>query len=729
MNVTGAKITLLGLTATLLAGVSWPALAADGDGALETVVVTAERRDTTLLDTPVAVSAVNGDELKKRAFERVNDLGGLVAGLTVPNQNYANQTLFIRGVGSTIASGNPMVGFYIDDVFIARPFGIGWFGNLPDIEQVEVIRGPQGTLYGENSAAGAIKLISRTPTDDFRASAEVTGGNIGTFGAKGYVAGAIIPGELDGSLAYAHLQTGGPDKNPYLHYNQGGLLDDQGRGILRWTPSTGLEVVASVDFLRDRSQYRTAAPATAPAGFTAGPRTTFSDTPAEQPTDTYGATLHVSYIIDDNLTFKSISATRSLDNWAPNDTDGLPTYISGFSRHVTSTIYSQELQLLGDYGDLQFTTGFSYYNEVLGQYRFSWANNVFSGQQSQNDSEDLGLYGQAKYKLTDQLTATLGIRFNREVKGMDSYAYKSNLLGATTSLQQIAQAPGTNLGTIYTVSGLTKTYWATTPRVGLDYKITPDILLYADFASGQSSGGWNQASGSLTVASVPVDPQKVDSYEAGIKINAWDGRVFATLDGFYNDFKGYQATITNPVIGGVTQVGTIQVNAGNAHIQGGEFELHAKPFANLETTATLTLLDDAFDTYLNPTGAATSNYVGQELPYVPKTSAGVSATYTVPFADGSAFRLFGAWRYESSSFSDITPTRAQIKFPDQTYVDASLSYTFDDDKWTTSLNVKNLLDETYLLPLGGAYAPSSGLYGRLANWPRQITFTVRHEFD
>lgn len=710
----------------LLTTVSGPVLAQTQVAALDTVLVTAERRETSVQDTPLSVKALNAEELEKRAFRRVNDLAGLAPGLTVPNQNYSNQFFFIRGVGTGIASGNPMVGFYIDDVYIPRPFGIGWVGNLPDIEQIEIINGPQGTLYGMNSAAGAIKLNSRKPTDEFKAWAEIGAGNLNALEARGYISGGIIPGLLSASFAVSHLNNDGPDYNPHKREKAGGLANQSARAILNYTPSSDLEVLFSFDYMRDRSEYRTGAQQFV-AG--AGLRRTFSEVNSRSPHDGGGVTLRASYNIDESLTLKSITAFRFFDTWGPVDSDGLPTYQSGFTRHITQNTYSQEFQLQGSYDAIEFTTGLAWFREILRQYRFSWQNSTtFSGQFSNNLTEDFGFYGQVKYHITDDLSATAGVRVNRETKGMDSSQYRSNVLGALTSLLREAYAPGTVLSYVYSVRDLEQVYWAVTPKFILDYKVAPETLLYASWSSGEGSGGYNQASPTLAVATLPVDPTTVSTTEVGLKTTFWDGRIQTNAAAFYNDFKNYQATITNPVIGGTLLPGTFQVNAGNATIYGAEFEVRAKPTNNLETQLAATFLKSRFDSYLNPTGAATSNYVGQELPFAPRFSIGFGATYTIPFADNSEIRLFGSYRYESTSYSDITPYRQITKFPNQDYVDASITYVSPDEDWTLTVKAKNLLGADYRNPIGGAYNPAANTYAWTSNWPRQVVVSLRRDF-
>jgi iron complex outermembrane receptor protein len=202
------------------------------DAALATVTVTAERRSTDVQKTAVAVSAVGESQLQERQVHTLADLAGQAAGLTLPS-NYINQQyVFIRGIGNSRPAGNPSVGVYIDDVYVARQFGNA-YSNLPDIERVEILRGPQGTLYGQNTSSGAVKIISRDPSEEFTGSVEAGAGNYGTFESKGYFSGALVPEVLLGSLAVSSRHSDGYAYNYTLHKDVNGFDTNQIRSIHR----------------------------------------------------------------------------------------------------------------------------------------------------------------------------------------------------------------------------------------------------------------------------------------------------------------------------------------------------------------------------------------------------------------------------------------------------------------------------------------------------------------
>lgn len=679
------------------------------------IVVTAQHRDTQLLKTPIAINAITSKQLEDSAVRRLNDLAGMAAGVTMPNQTLANQAIFIRGVGTAIASANPSVGVYIDDVYIPRPYGIGWYGSLPDVDQIEILHGPQGTLYGQSSSAGALKINSRTPDDHTKGLAELGIGNDNSREARGYISGAIVPGTLAASLAGAYIHRGGPDYNATLGRKVGKIDNLQLRGIVSYKPTSNFDAKLSVDYMRDRGEYRTAAPTTKPDGSPNSLRTTYSDIDPSQPYSGLGATLRLEYRPSDTVTLRSITAARGFDTTTPVDSDGLPTYKSGFIRDVNQRQISQEFQVLASLGRLDLTAGLSLYRERLNTDRWSWTNNAFSYIRSRNVAENAGAFVQADYKLTDKLTATAGVRLSIERREMDSGAWKSD-------------AERDILANTYLLNGLHTTYRAALPKAALAYQWNPNLMSYVSFSIGQTTGGYNQAAPTGAVAAIPVDPEKVLAYEFGNKATFLGGKAYATATFYYNDYRDYQASLANPVLNGQVTAGTVVVNAGKATIYGGEFELGGQPLPRVDAHLSIAAMHSRFDSFENPTGAANTDYVGQALPFAPKFTLGASGTYTLPFASGASARFNGTVHHESSSFSEITTSRNLTKFPIQTYVDASIAVVSPGGHWTYSVTAKNLLGTNYRLPVAGAYSPSSGIYGFISNYPRQVMFRVRRDF-
>lgn len=686
-----------------------PSANVDGAVSLPDVKVTAERHENVLQKTPVTVNALEAEELQRRGVAKLSDLAGLAAGVNIPNQWANTQSVFIRGIGSSRPIGNPSVGWYLDDVYVPRSFGSSYIGSLPDIERIEVLHGPQGTLYGQNTSSGALRLISRQPSAAFGAWLSVGAGNQGQVETRGYVNGTLSPGLLVGSVAVSTSHVDGDVDNVQLGREVNGYENQQVRGILRLTPENGVVATLTVDGLHAHATGG-ATPLNWPG---TGERRNFSDYAKPQQYNSGGASLKLEGSLTDTLSWKSITATRGFDVHMPSD-DPYPTPVSGFDQNLDQHQVSQEFQLFGDYDHFNFITGLMLWHEVFEMDRLSWGSNRFSIIDSKSTTDTVGLYGQGTYHLTDRLGLTAGVRLSKEWRDLDSAAYVSN-------------AGGERLSQTYAVDGLSKTYQSATPKVGLDYQWTPNVLLYANWAIGQTSGGWNAAAATLAIARVPVDPEKVTATEVGFKATAWDGRLRGNLALFYNDYRDYQASINNPVVGGQLVPGAVIVNAGRAHTYGAEWESALQATADLQFTLNLAYLKTRFDEFVNPTGAASTDFTGYELPYSPEWSGSIGAIYAHALADGARVRLGANLRAETSSFSQVSATNTYTKFPSTHYLDASAAYTTAGGKWTYSLTAKNLLDKTYVLP--GYYIPALNYSSANYNRERQWLLSVRRDFQ
>lgn len=675
---------------------------------LPEVKVTAERRETTLQKTPVTVNVIDSNELEKRSVTKLSDLAGLAAGVNIPNQWLNTQSVFIRGIGSSRPIGNPSVGWYLDDVYIPRSFGSSFFGNLPDIERVEVLHGPQGTLYGQNTSSGALKLISKQPSADPHAWASLGLGNQGQVETRGYATGALVPEVLKASVAFASSKIDGDVHNVYLHKDVNDYENKQFRSIVDLTPNDSFDATLIIDGLHGHATAG-ATPLNQPG---TGKRRNFSDIDDEQNYDSGGVSLKLQQQLNDQLAVKSVTAYRQFDVDMPSD-DPYPTYKSGFDQDLNQDQYSQEFQILGDYDRFNFITGLMLWHEVFEMDRLSWSNNAFSIIDSKSTTDSVGLYGQGTYHVTDALGVTLGLRFNKEWREMDSAAYASN-------------ADRMRLTRRYSVDGLKEEYEAVTPKITVDFQWTPEVLTYATYAIGETSGGWNPASASLAIAEVPVDPEKVTSYEVGLKSTALDGRLRNNVALFYNDYKDYQASINNPIIGGQLITGAVIANAGQAHTWGAEWESTFKATRSLDFNLNLAYLRTKFDEFLNPTGAASTDFAGYELPYAPRWSGSIGTTYSLPLSNGADLRLNANYRSESSSYSAVSATNEFTKFPSTHYLDAGVFYTTADAGWTFSVTGKNLLNKTFELP--GSYVPALNYNSVTYNRERQVLLTVRRDF-
>ncbi|MDQ7969515.1 MAG: TonB-dependent receptor [Oxalicibacterium faecigallinarum] len=686
-------------------------VSADEGLTIPDVTVTAERRSTSLQKTPVAVNSVSADELEQKGVRRLADLNGVAPGVSAPtSSNNGTTAIFIRGIGASRPIGNPSVGLYLDDVYLPRTFGAGFYGSLPDVERVEILRGPQGTLYGQNTSAGAVKFISKIPGQTREAWVSGAVGNNGALETRGYYSTPINPGKLSASVAFVHDEKDGELYNTTTRRDAGIARNTQLRTLFNWTPTDDFSALLSIDGTRFKQDWVILPDPRFTPG--AGKQTAASLNPTQE-YQGGGLSLKLNKKINQNLEVKSITAYRKFDYWMPTGYDYTPARIFGFNQDLDQRQISQEFQLSGDYGRFNFITGLSLFREVFEVDRLSWRSGSYNILRSKNTTDNVGLFGQGNYKLTEKLNLSAGLRLNHEKKGMDASGYASNASGA-----QLAQQ--------FELNGLSKSFNAATPKLSLSYQWNPDLLTYASWSKGETSGGYNSVPGNAAIGEVPINPEKVTTYEIGIKSNDFGGRVKSSATFFYNDYDDYQASISNPIINGVPIAGSVIVNAGKAKTYGVELESAFKATSRLETRASLAYLKTEFVEFANPTGAANTNLNGAELPNAPKLTASLGGNYTLPLQSGGVVRFHGNARYQKESYSDISASRESTKYPAQTYVDVGTSYTTADGLWTAFASVKNLFDKQYTLP--GIYNPQLNLYGVTYNPERRILVGVRRDF-
>ncbi|QLF93972.1 TonB-dependent receptor [Pseudomonas sp. ABC1] len=703
----------------LLVGASTPSMAlqaeeqepqARKDPRLPDVIVTAERRETSLQQTPVAVGVLDAAALERKNSRGLQDLAaGAVAGLDAPGTTSSSMGYrSIRGIGSGSMPGhNSSVALYLDDVYIPRVINSGVFG-LPDIERIEVLRGPQGTLYGQNSSAGAIKVISATPTDEYRASLSLGAGNHGSREAKAFITGAINPGLLYGSFAYTKRENDGTVRNRTLNKDVNRINTEQARAKLRLTPNDTTDIVLTGDALKDTSDNYALSRANA-AGYPLSERVTYEDKQLKAKNVNAGLSLKVATQLNDELEFKSITAWRRFktdpDVWSY---DGIPDRRFGWEFHLDQRQVSQEFQLNGQHGALSYTTGVIGFQERLKVNRPNWTFNAYNGITSDTDVQSLGVYGQAHYQLTERLGATAGLRFNKQKDEYDWTSYASN-------------AALENLGTTGRLDGLTHKTDAWTPRLGLDYRINDNLFTYLSFAKGEKAGGHNVVSGSIAVAGLPIEPEQVTAYEWGLKSTALDGRLQSNLALFYNDFDDYQSGVSSPIVNGQVINGSVVVNAASAVLYGAELEVTARVTDDLKVNFNTTYVESEFKDFLNPTGNANTDYTGNSLPG-PRWLAGAGFTWNLPFAIPGSAELYGDVSYRSR---EVQLTR-EAEVPSRTLVNLGGTWYLPGDQWSLSLNVRNLLDKTYVTS-STWFAPFN-ILGETYNDPRTVLFSVKRDF-
>lgn len=646
--------------------------------ALSEIVVTAEKHETNLQKTPIAISVMTGEQMAARHAQSLGDLGdGSIPSLRVAPffARSSALTIGMRGVGAMSDANQPArdqaVGVYVDGVYLGRAQGLGT--ALYDIERIEVLKGPQGTLFGRNTEGGAISIVTRAPSGELRLNALAGYGN---YGAARYEAHLDLPTVNDISLKFDGLisQRDGTTKNPaptdHLDFNAYDKRGFQVRAL--WRPRDDF----SADYAFDVS-YDATTPfyvqLFSKGALPLGPLIHLQTDRAQAANvgvplqwsigDTYGHRLTLDWKLSDVLEAKSIASYRRLsqsqyDNaeqvlsvYAPNGT---------FSRyslaHVYQDQYSAEVQLLGTLPTLRFATGAFYFHEAVrdnaqtpNSVQWNATGTAASflpldldavpyDRASHVATESSGVYGQAVW--TPDLTRglahlTLGGRLTRDQK-------TGSLDVVNGKLPSYVDAAGR---TVTGVIPLDRSWTRFDPLVDLAVDVTPGATVYGRWSTGYKAGGAN--SRSLTYR--PFDPESVAMYELGAKTEFWDRRARLNLAVFSGELKDAQVDF-NVIIPGNNR-GTLETtNAARMKTKGVEADLAVSPVVGLTLSASYAFTDVSTSRAFNPfTGAISTVYPL----YSPKHAASLSADYERPLAGATLIAHLDA-NYSGRQYTSTT---------------------------------------------------------------------------
>ena len=682
--------------------------------AVEQVVVTAERRATDLQKTAIAISAFNAKLLADRKIDNIRDLSGQIPNFSISRVtiSHTTQTYALRGVGESDPIQEPVLAVYVDDVYIPRQ--IGSMVEFNDLERIEVLRGPQGTLYGRNSSAGALRVITRDPGDAFRAKAEVGLGNYGAVDVRALIEGSLVEGKLSGSLSYIHHSRDGVTFDPTLNHDVNRIDLDAYRAKLRWTPTDRLDVLLTVNALKDRSDSRSYVPVTQPGGVFRNDRS-YSEVEPKQDLDQISGALRVQYELNDNLKLKSVTSYGGFDlNPVYYDNDGQAALIQKNLIHYNDQYVTQEIQLNGDYGKLTFTSGLFYLHERFfvqrdgysrrnalptdpvatpGNYGFARAHNI-------TNTDAYAIFGEATYALTDRLSLTGGLRWTNEEKEFTFDNKVLNLAGQVTGQSIAGQAD--------------KIFSAVTPKASAQFQWTPDVLQYVTYSRGFKSGGFDNRATRLDLATRPFAPEKVDTYETGLKTQLFDNRARVNVAVFYNDYKDLQVSYSDPAYPG----NSVRGNAGKAHTYGVELESDVRATERLSLQASVGYLFGIYDKYKNAGGIGV-DADGHRLLNSPRWSVSAGVTYDVPIEIPGSIRAGLNAQFQTKTYFSALQ-RPQDEAPSQTFLNGTVTWQSPDPRWSVQLSGRNLLNSDE--PVTSTYTPATGVYYK--NYPDPRTFLV-----
>ena len=718
--------------------------ATTGSGQIGDIIVTAQKRSESLQRVPLAVTAVTSDQLARSEIKNLIGVASIVPNLSI-GQQLGVARVYLRGIGlENVSSGaEGSIAFHLDNVFISRP--IAALASFYDVGQIEVLRGPQGTLYGRNATGGSINITTRDPTQTLSGYADITVGNYGRVDTDGAISGPIVKDRLAVRLAFQTQDRDGFGKN----ITTGNTIDDLRtraiRGSLLFTPSDRLTVTTKADYYwqKDHSggyHFLGTGGFSAPnvpvplTGLLAGGRlasdvrdiATASDPNSR--VEFWGVSNKVAYDLSDTVSLTSITGYRWLQYTATSSLDPTSANLATILQFEHDTQFSQELQLSGNSDRFKWLLGLFYFHEkdqgllrsgldlfIIGQPKGFLSQGFYGGGYIKTDA--LAGFGQASYEVLDGLSLTVGARYSSEKKtDHDEFAFDFNDPYSATNPPAV------------TTADRSKRFKSFTPKIGLDYQVTPDVLLYGSWSKGFKAGTYN-----LGVLAPPVSPEKISAFEAGIKSSLFDRHFTANVAGFYYDYKDLQVSKLNGQ--------TIQLeNAANATIYGLEVELQARLGPRVQVNANGSWLHARFKDYISAdparpygggivdpnSGAPAFDLAGNSLSQSPDFTFFVGAQYELPTSSG-AFTLRGevSWR------DRIYYTPFNVSYVGQgpnAKANAFLNWTAPDERLNASLFVRNVFNRT---TYGPSYI-STGLVGFPINGyledPRTYGLRVGYKF-
>lgn len=733
--------------ATPAAGSTTPK-AEDGEK-LEKVTVTARRREESLQDVPVSVTAFTADTLSKNGVPDITAIAQSVPNTTLTASRGTNSTLtsFIRGVGQQdpVAGFEAGVGIYLDDIYLARPQGA--VADIYDVERIEVLRGPQGTLYGRNTIGGAVKYVTRklAPATDVRMKA--------TFGTYSQT-DLMLTGSTPLSDTFRIGGTVAKFKRDGFGTNLSNGQDNYDKDVTaarisaEFSPSTSLFIRLAADTTRDKSNPKHGHRLTADASSGAQVLSNVFDSRANltqalgknQEVTQDGGSALIEYQINSDLTFKSVTASRKDESFAPIDFDALNKPAFDVPALYKNEQFSQEFQLTYTGKNMQGVAGLYYidanaYNKfdvrLLGTSTFT-EDNV--------DTKAWAVFADASFDVTDKFSLAVGGRYTEDQR--KASVLRQIYLG-------VAGSPGMgNPGAVLfrtdtnlTNGELDRKDKKFTPRLSASWKASDTQNIYASVAQGFKGGSFdprlNLVGTRLTVAQAKkgFEPEIITTYELGLKSQFNGGRILTNAAIFSSDYKDVQIpgslAIDTNGDGVDDSFAGVTTNAGKARIKGVELEATARFTDQFSMSGMLGYIDAKYSQFI---GAGGINVASQRaFQNTPKKTANLRATYEWPMAmmgNTGKFSLSTdvSYRSDTQQFEFAVPILDQKAF---SLWNASLVWTTSDGKLRVGVHGKNLNDKLYKVagynfPTLPSVADSSVLafYGN----PRTVSATIEYRF-
>lgn len=729
-----------------------------GQIGLDDIVVTARRRSESIQKVPISITAVSGATLQNQGVSDLKTFSSFVPGVNInngrPDGGGTTAQIFIRGVGQNdfLIPNEPGVGLYVDDVYVASSSGA--LNTLGDIASIEVLRGPQGTLYGKNTIGGAIRITTVKPDlNELSGNGKLT---VGSYNRLDISAGMNIPLGETVALRISAISRNTDDLQKRVYdkngNGQGNINQDAARAVLLWKPSSDFDLTISGDYTRIRQhqpyggnigyvpggsvlvdtlnaewypRINTQLGLPASSRFDARWATGTGDTGATGPNadhyDVWGVSAIANYQIGPDISIKSITAFRKVVGFAGRDGDGSPYALTETTSYDNNKQFSQEFQLSGSSFDnrLKWTTGLYYMHQDLQNHIVAllWDGlvntsipidfNAFS--QGRLKGNSYAIFGQGTFDITPKLHLTAGARYNKEQRDFTNKWYFLVQPRAYT-------CPGLDVTGTPIVCKSTDNVF--TPAASLSYDVTNDVLAYASYSDGFKVGGWTPRLFSQQSLKRYL-PERLKAYELGLKTSWFDHRLTFNIDIFQSDYSNLQLTSIQADSSGAPQ--PVVQNAGAARIRGIESELSLR-LGGFRLQSGLSYLDGEYRR-LDP---GVSFPLSAKLPETPKLSLNGSIEQTIDLTGGGTLMGRLDATYRSKTYKEPNNVEAVAQRP-YALLNGRIAYTLANKKVTLALFGTNLTDKKYLvsgLDIASTFSFYEGYYGR----PRELGAEVSVQF-
>lgn len=651
---------------------------------IEEVIVTAQKRAESVQDIPIAIAAYTGNQLTQNGVENSLDLQMIDPSLVLTTNTAAGQP-YLRGIGTDVATPGleSSIATFVDDVYMSRSTSA--LQDFFDIQRIDVVKGPQGVLFGRNAVGGAVNIYTNQPSDELEASTSISVGNYNKRRLEGMV---NIPLSDSAKLRVSGLQS---KRDGYFKNLAGTDVENDDfyavRAQLAVDINESADILFAANITREDSTRNLGLWIDTDYGFSiAGIEGANRPTSHKQvslnedgfvisDSDSYSMTANVDF---EGFSLKSISAYRETNTLIKVDLDGSEFGFASNTQPIESETFTQELQIISNNdSDIEWVAGVFALSEeaqqtlnIVLQFPDAYAglNDNLTQPHGVVNTKSYGVFGNVKYHINDELSLSAGLRYNYDKRKLDFIQNESII--------------STGVVHTSTVVKLNDTYNDTTPRLIFEYTPNDDSLIYLSASKGYKAGGYN----AIVPQTQGVNPEQVWAYEVGLKTTLLEGSLQVNSAAFYYDYTDMQINTIPEGGGSFQQV----LNAGESVVQGFEFDATYLPTNNLELRLAGQYLDAEFKKLNATDGSGRTASNGGQMPRAPELSISLSAEYNW-YINDRELKLSATARHESEQYLDIFQDQA-VQRDDNTLINARLSYEINDDI-SLALWGRNITDE------------------------------------